>query len=573
MTPPGVSRRILVALAAGVPAVAGWIRLESPHFELYTDAGSRRGQSILERLELVRHAFAGAPGSPVLAPLPVRVLLLASAGAFRPLRASESTVGFFQSGPERNYIVLHWAGEPTERVAAHEYVHLLLNHTTVTLPRWLEEGTAEFYSTLRAEGDSLAVGAPIFAHLQTLRRTPWLDASTLTAVTRDSPFYNQPDKAALFYAQSWALVHMLHLSEHYRGAMPRFVELLEQGTPAAFVEAFGKPLETALRDLERYLAAGRFTVIRIPVESLGNRQITGPRPVADEESLLVRAELLLDMGREEQAARLYRRLAAGHPDSPAVHTALGALALRRGDYAAARRHLGRAVELGEPGARTHFEYAMLLRDSGGAPAEVLASLRKAVELNPRFAEAHFMLGGALLKIGRRSEAIAHLQKAASLLPRQSSLWHALALALEEAGRTEEARWAAWRALGAAASSAEEEMARAALRKMGAPHASPRPDRSSALPPSWQPAKGETIAGELIQVDCLDGAARLFVRLDRRTVALLIGQPSEVRIRNAPAGRLDLRCGPQVSTRAVVEYVARPDPRYGTDGDVIAIQLQ
>jgi hypothetical protein len=78
---------------------------------------------------------------------------------------------------------------------------------------------------------------------------------------------------------------------------------------------------------------------------------------------------------------------------------------------------------------------------------------------------------------------------------------------------------------------------------------------------------------LVQVDCLDRAARLFVRLQRRTVALLIEQPSQVRIRNAPAGRLDLRCGPQGPARAVIEYVARPDPRYGTDGDVIAMELQ
>jgi tetratricopeptide (TPR) repeat protein len=568
-----MSRRVLCALAAGVPALAGWIRLESPHFELYTDAGPGRGRSMLERLEVVRHAFASAPGAPVLGPLPARVLLFASPGAFRPLRPSESTVGFFQGGPERNYIVLHWAGEQTERVAAHEYVHLLLNHTTVTLPRWLEEGTAEFYSTLRAEGDSLAVGAPIFTHLQTLRRTSWLDASTLAGVTQDSPFYHQPDKAALFYAQSWALVHMLNLSEGYRGALPRFVELLDRGTPAAFQQAFGKTLEAALQDLERYVAAGRFTVIRIPLEPLGSRQITGPRPVPEDESLLVRAELLLDMGREEEAARLYGRLVAADPDSPGVHTGLGALALRRGDYAAARQHLARALALGEAGARTHFEYAMLLRDSGGSPAEVLAALRKAVALNPLFAEAHFMLGGALLRNGRRNEALAHLQKAASLLPRQSSLWHALALALHEAGRADEARRAAWRALEAAATSAEEEMARAALRKMGESHASPESDRSPMVPPSRQPAKGQTIAGALIQVDCLGHAARLFVRLERRTIALLIGRPSQVRIRNAPTGALDLRCGPQASARAIVEYVPRPDPRYGTDGDVIAIQLQ
>ncbi len=39
--------------------------------------------------------------------------------------------------------------------------------------------------------------------------------NVLFAVDHDSPYYNVPDKMALFYAQSWALVHMLELSPAY----------------------------------------------------------------------------------------------------------------------------------------------------------------------------------------------------------------------------------------------------------------------------------------------------------------------------------------------------------------------
>lgn len=571
-----MSRLGAIALVLAFPAGAAWVRLTSAHFELYTDIGEGKGRAILERLELARHAFAAAPGAPPASPLPVRVLLFGSARDFRPLRPSESTVGFFQGGPERNYIVLEWAGEETGRVALHEHVHLILNHATVSLPRWLEEGLAEFYSTLQAERDAVVIGAPVVQHLDTLRRSRWLDANTLAAVTRDSPFYSRRELAALFYAQSWALVHMLSVSEAYRRGMPRFAELLEQeGAAAAFQQAFGKTLEAALAGLARYVSEGRFVAVRVALEPGAGRQTYRALPVSEEEALQVRAELLLDMGRAEEAERLYRRLQARTPDLPSVHAGLGAVALSRRDYAAARRHLERAIELGASDARTHFEYAMLLRESGGPSEAVLASLRKAVSLNPQFAEAHFMLGGALLGRGRRLEAIEHLKQAAALLPRQSSLWRALALALHESGRNEEARRAAWRALQTAQTEADAEMARAALQKAGQA-ASPRATARTGVttPSSWEPRRGDKrVAGQLIHVDCLSDVARLFVRVETRTVALLIRRPSEVRTGRGGQGGLELRCGPQPGTLAVVEYEARPDPRHGTDGDVVAIELQ
>ncbi|MCS6953200.1 MAG: tetratricopeptide repeat protein [Bryobacteraceae bacterium] len=567
-------RRLLFVLASAGPALAAWIRLDSAHFELYTDAGASRGRQILERLELVRHAFAAAPGAPALPRLPVRVLLFDSAAGFRPLRPSESTVGFFQAGPERSWIVLHWAGAETGRVAAHEYVHLVLNHTTLALPRWLEEGMAEFYSTLRADAEGLVVGTPIPTHVATLRRGARLDASTLATVTRDSPFYNQPDKAGVFYAQSWALVHMLNLGEPYRGALARFVEVLDQGADVALELAFGKSLEALLHDLERYVAQGRFPVVRVGWHPGEVREIGAARPVGEEEALLVQAELLLDMGRDEEATRLYRRLAARWPDSPAVDTGLGALALRRRDHAEARQRLARAIERGVFDARAHFEYAMLLRESGGSPEAVRAALETAVRLNPQFAEAHFMLGGTLLRAGRRSEAIGHLEQAAALLPRQSFIWHALALALHEAGRTDEARRAAWRAVQTATTDAEAEMARAAVQKTGEARPTPRAARRGiTIPPSWEPEKGKVVAGELVQVDCLERAARVYLRVERRTLALFIRDPSRVRIRSAGAEPVELRCGPHASTRATVEYIERADARYHTDGDVIAMELQ
>ena len=46
----------------------------------------------------------------------------------------------------------------------------------------------------------------------------------------------------------------------------------------------------------------------------------------------------------------------------------------------------------------------------------LALLRKAVELTPRIAEAHYQLGNALLQLGRAGEAVTEYEKALQLVP-------------------------------------------------------------------------------------------------------------------------------------------------------------
>ena len=45
----------------------------------------------------------------------------------------------------------------------------------------------------------------------------------------------------MFYAESWALVHMLNLAPDYREHLPQYVMLLANGTdaPEAFRMAFG----------------------------------------------------------------------------------------------------------------------------------------------------------------------------------------------------------------------------------------------------------------------------------------------------------------------------------------------
>ena len=544
---------VVFNLAQPVSAASAWLKIRSPHFELYTDSGANRGKEALARLEQIQQVFrslgSGGAGSPV----PVRIFLFHSEAGYRPYRPSEATLGFYQGGPQRDYIVMQYAGPGTYRVAFHEYVHLILNHSAVRLPRWLEEGTAEFYSTLEATRSRIAAGKPIPEHLRTLATAAWLDAGTLHSVDRDSPYYNERGKVGVFYAQSWALVHMLNLSVAYRGRMPHFVALLEDGVPAggAFERAFGKSLEGSLADMKAYLGARALPVVEVGA---------GP---AEETAI------------SEAAGKKYRRLARENPPAPEIETGLGALALSRRQYDVARRHLDNAIRLGSTDAQTYFEYAMLLRDSGGGTAQVAGNLRKAVTLNPDFAEAHFVLGTLLSRENRQSEAVEHLQRAASILPRQVYFWHALALAYYHLGQRESARWAAYRALQTAGTAQEAQMAQAALRLIDTkppPPAAKRPEVTT--PESWQPKRGDSRAeGTLRRIDCLGQSARFYVGTQRKTLSLLVRNPGDVLLRNLTSMTFEFRCGPQKPLPVLVEYLANPDPKLGTDGEVVAIEFR
>jgi hypothetical protein len=276
--------------------------MTSPHFELLTDAGESRGQEALSRLEQIHRAFRSLARGSTGSPVPVRIFLFRSARDFRLFRPTEATTGFYQGGPQRNYIAMQYAGPDTYRVAFHEYVHLVLNHTTARLPRWLEEGTAEFYSTLEASPGRLVVGAPIPQHLQTLRDTAaWLDAETLQSLTAESPHYSERRMARIFYAQSWALVHMLNMSPRYRDGMHKFAVLLEDGIPpaGAFERAFGWPIAKALSDLAGYLRAGIFPVLQLDPGPAEETTISEPQEISGAEAALAQAELLLHMGKTE----------------------------------------------------------------------------------------------------------------------------------------------------------------------------------------------------------------------------------------------------------------------------------
>lgn len=448
--------------AAAIVGADRWTRVQTPHFEVISDGGAAPARQVLRRFELARRIFRDGPGSAAEMP-PVSVFVFRSERNYAPFRLGPSVQAFFQSGPEHDWVVIRDGGSETGRIALHEYIHSLLNRWPAKLPGWLEEGTAELYSTILVDNNKMLVGNVIVSHLQVLRSAKWLTAAELAGATKASPYYNEQSKSGIFYGQSWALAHMLNLSPAYRTAMPSYIQALADGVPpaSAFRRAFGKSLDDAIADLQPYVATG-LRVAEVAAPPADEVQAGEPENVGEPEALADRAELLLLMKRDEQAAAVYRDLSKRFPASPATPAGLAILARRERRYADARDLFRKAIELGTRDAGAYLEYAMLLRDTGAAADQVDAMLRKAVELSPNYAEAHFLLGVRAGEAGDTGGAILHLHRATEILPQQASFWQELAQEYLRVNRKQDARTAARHALQLSATPQEEGMARTLL---------------------------------------------------------------------------------------------------------------
>ncbi|HYO80667.1 MAG TPA: tetratricopeptide repeat protein [Bryobacteraceae bacterium] len=557
-----------------------WVRLQAPGFEVYSSAGTRTGREVLRLLTRIRHVFAERTGQEDLSKIPVRVFVFRSDDDFRPYKVISGAAGYYQPGAKRDHIAMLAAGASFPRVVFHEYVHLMMRHAGVQAPVWLSEGTAEVYSTTVLHGAEVRIGDVVTGHLATLRSEPLLPMDVLLHVEHDSPQYNERDKTGIFYAQSWALAHMLNFAPSYQAGFPNLVAALEAGDdPArAFQRAFGKGLGAVRSDLEAYIRQARFTGVRFRASRMEEQPDDRPaQQLTAVEAGLGLHELLLAVGRTRFADDALQELAQRAPGHPGVQSALGDAALGARDLDRALSHYYEAMQLGDESGRLRYEYALVLREAGRHDTELLPWLIEALKRDPDLFDAHYLRGYLALEAGRNPEAAQSLTRASQLRPLHGPVWEHLALAHHRLGAKEQARSAAARARRLAARADEIARTEGLLRLIEGE--ADNIVRSRPLPPG-NPAEHrarsterQLVSGGLVQVDCLRDRARLHVITDSGKVLLLVREPGSVVLRNAGGTWDEFRCG-EVPRRSVeIEYRPHADARYGTAGEVTAIEFR
>jgi hypothetical protein len=269
-----------VAPCVAFPAEPRWLRTQTENFEIYSTASEKSIRDTLAQFEEVRDFFQRLLGHSDDRRTPIRVVAFSSAKEYEPYRPSEFAIAYFGEGPERETIVMSRLGEEEFHFAAHEYVHALVRRASLRPPQWLNEGLAEFYSTLRPLGSKVIIGEVIPGRRNALLHEKWVPLSTILSVDHSSPYYNEKKKAGSFYNESWALCHMLITTPEYRPGMVAVMKALDQGKTSeeALANAYGKPVNTIDSDLQRYLRGNRFVAGEFSGKLINEKQPTSVEP-------------------------------------------------------------------------------------------------------------------------------------------------------------------------------------------------------------------------------------------------------------------------------------------------------
>ena len=197
-----------------------WVSVRSKNFFLVGNASEKEIRQVATRLEQFREVFSRLfTRTNLTSPVPTTVIVFKTDKSYAPFKPNPNLAGYFQPGPDVNYITLtteaREGGQSPFNIIFHEYTHLLVNNNSGNVPIWFNEGLAEYYSSVTVTDDQkFELGRPISNHVYLLREKKMLPLKTLFQVDHKSPYYNERDKQSVFYAQSWALMHYLILGKN-----------------------------------------------------------------------------------------------------------------------------------------------------------------------------------------------------------------------------------------------------------------------------------------------------------------------------------------------------------------------
>ncbi len=250
---PLLSVLLLALFPAFFKAAAenSWIEVRSPHFRVLTDGSARDGRDVANEFEQIRSVFAQRfHGENVDPGAPLTIIAARDEYTFRTLEPAlwksrgDNVAGEFHRGWEKQFAAVRldtWR-DSGQVLVYHEYTHSILHANVHWLPIWLDEGIAEFYAYTRFQNDAIYVGAPSM-RMRELRGRSLMPIDEVLDTRSQSPMWRDDQRAQLFYAESWAMVHFMFFGPGMNNGakLQAFYHAVQDGTDQkkAFHDIFG----------------------------------------------------------------------------------------------------------------------------------------------------------------------------------------------------------------------------------------------------------------------------------------------------------------------------------------------
>ncbi|WP_374406079.1 DUF1570 domain-containing protein [Pelagerythrobacter sp.] len=342
------------------PVSADWHEAQSQHFVVYADDSEKDVREFAELLERYHAAMSLLTGQEVAVPSPSNRVTIFAVGNEREIRrllgdGADNVAGFYlpRAGGSRAFVPdVRTSSRETPFsfiVLLHEYAHhFLMSSQRHAMPRWLNEGAAEFFASSRfARDGSLQIGRPAYHRAGELAYAK--DVSVEELLDHELYEENRGRRYDAFYGRSWALYHYLRFDEERSDQLSRYATAITQGMPprAAAESAFGD-LDELERDLDRYLRKRRMTTFDFKPGTFETGEIT-VRRVSEgmDEAMPLRIRSQRGVDREQALELLpdVREVAARYPNDADVLAVLAEAEHDAGNDAEAIAAADRAIAI------------------------------------------------------------------------------------------------------------------------------------------------------------------------------------------------------------------------------------
>ncbi len=415
-----------------------WIRVNSSHFSLVTDADDVKGHDVAVRFEQMRAVFGQLLArSRINMSEPVDIIALRNDEEYSkvvPNRQGQGiAAGFFIPGEDRNYFVLNLSKEESWRAISRDFALVFLNCNYPPTQAWFDQGFAEYFSSLRFQNKQAQIGGDPGSFTELLNTTAWLPIPDLFATS--TPAGGESSHHTLFYAQSWIVMHYL-LSQNKLPETGSYFDLVEnQHLPVeeAIQKAFGmssSQFADAIKDHFHTLAQGGTAAASplpgvTPGEQIGssNQELS----FAEGQALLAEMSVRLPEHRDQAVREL--ELSTGQPktDNVVARRALAWADMQKKEFDSAIEDLDKGAGLNPKDPWLHYYLALVrLRaaQSAGRPTEGLSNtmqdLHMVLDWDPEFVQARGMLAMAQLEGGGVHAAMDSMRATIQLAPRNQT---------------------------------------------------------------------------------------------------------------------------------------------------------
>lgn len=357
-----------------------WFELNTPNFQIVGNAEEKEIREVANKLENFYHNFQKTFSKfQFKTPFPSKVIVSQN----RKLKQD------FIFADDANYIIISPDSDYAD--IFHAYANFLINNNLGQdkTPAWLNRGLAEYFANRNHTNDLLLSQQNNLFTLQILLET---DNFTLQS--------QNEERKSLFNAQSLAFLSFL-LNEKGAGkfaTIENFIELLQQGkdTREALILTFQfdhKKLENEFREFLKQPKLATLSMTNVSQDF----QVL---PISEAKSLATLGEFFYYANRQKEATEFLEKSLKIEPNLSLAFSTLALIKAKEFYYDEAEELAEKAIKNEPDNFLNYYRYAVVLSKQGmtehgfvSGYHPVLAekmrqSLKKAIELNPSFAESY-----------------------------------------------------------------------------------------------------------------------------------------------------------------------------------------